>query len=258
MLLLAGIALPSLLMSSAALANHTWGNYHWGRSANPLVLQLGDNVTSKWDTHLLQARDDWNVSDVLNTTVVAGKTNPKNCKPVTGRAEVCNSKYGKNGWLGIAQIWINGDHITQGVVKLNDTYFNTNKYNTAAWRDLVTCQEVGHIFGMGHQDENFSNPNLNTCMDYTNLPESNRHPNQHDYDLLATIYSHLDSINTSLQSVVNGAGVTRPVDVDWNNPSEWGQNVEGHVFERNLGQGRKVITDVFWIEGHKGGLAHTH
>ena len=59
----------------------------------------------------------------------------------------------------------------------------------------MICQEIAHDFGLDHQDENFSNPNLGTCMDYTSDPEgppSNEHPNQHDYDQLESIYSHLD------------------------------------------------------------------
>jgi hypothetical protein len=39
------------------------------------------------------------------------------------------------------------------------------------------CQEVGHTFGLDHQDENFNNTNLGTCMDYTNDPSTNQHPN---------------------------------------------------------------------------------
>ena len=27
-------------------------------------------------------------------------------------------------------------------------------------------QEIGHTFGLDHQDENFSNANLGSCMDY--------------------------------------------------------------------------------------------
>ena len=88
---------------------------------------------------------------------MAGTANPKTCKATAGRIEVCNSTYGKNGWLGIAQIWLSGGHISQGTVKLNDTYFKTAQYNTTAWRNLVSCQEVGHTFGLDHQDENFSN-----------------------------------------------------------------------------------------------------
>ncbi|MEP7130556.1 MAG: hypothetical protein ABI770_05450 [Sphingomicrobium sp.] len=92
-------------------------------------------------------------------------------------------------------------------MKLNDTYFNSAQYNTPAWRNLVSCQEVGHTYGLDHQDETFDNYNLGTCMDYTNAPSggvvggfnygpSNVAPNAHDYSELSTIYSHLDSTTT--------------------------------------------------------------
>jgi hypothetical protein len=241
--------------AGTADANHAWGPYHWARSANPFTLALGDNVTGQWDAYLAQTSSDWSQSSVLDTTVVTGGTNgtkgrntPKNCTPTTGRGEVCNAKYGANGWLGIASIWASGDHITAGTVKLNDTYFSTATYNTPAWRNLVMCQEVGHIFGLGHQDEDFSNPNLDTCMDYTSNPESNQHPNAHDYDMLEAIYAHLDGSSSLGQSVasVNLADST--------NPDEWGKEVHrsvdgrASVFEKDLGQGNKVLRHVFWVE----------
>jgi hypothetical protein len=179
-----------------ASANHTWGSYHWARTGNPFTIQLDDNVGTAWDASLTLASSDWSASSVLDTRVATGAANPKTCKPLAGRVQVCNAKYGNNGWLGIAQIWASGDHITQGTVKLNDTYFSQARYNSAAWRNLVTCQEVGHTFGLGHQDESFDNANLNTCMDYTNDPTSNQHPNAHDYELLDSIYAHLDATTT--------------------------------------------------------------
>ncbi|PIQ76549.1 hypothetical protein COU78_02470 [Candidatus Peregrinibacteria bacterium CG10_big_fil_rev_8_21_14_0_10_49_24] len=252
------VFVTATFVTADAYATHSWANYHWGRTTNPLPLELGDNVAANWDANLTLAASDWNISDMLDTAVVAGKSNPRTCKPTSGRAEICNAKYGNTGWLGIAQIWISGDHITQGVVKLNDTYFNTTKYNTNAWRNLVTCQEIGHIFGLGHQDENFSNPPLGTCMDYTDPdPTPNQHPNQHDYDMLAEIYTHLDSVNSYILSDgTDGGGKGggkggkgKPLDIDWNNPSEWGRRVSEHIYERDLGNGNKVMTDVFWVEG---------
>src|SRR5215218_8049977 len=202
-------ALAALLalvaFAPGAKANHSWNGYHWVRTANPFTLQLGDNVSSQWDPILGTTSSDWSKSTVLDTRIVAGQAKSKNCRPTSGRVEVCNGAYGNNGWLGIAQIWVSGKHITQGTTKVNDTYFNTTKYNTAAWRNLVMCQEVGHTFGLDHQDENFNNTNLGTCMDYTNDPSgtlgtngtlSNEHPNPHDYDQLVTIYSHLDNTTT--------------------------------------------------------------
>ncbi|MBI2357011.1 hypothetical protein HYV12_03120 [Candidatus Dojkabacteria bacterium] len=239
-------------------ANHSWGGYHWERSVNPLVLGLGDNVSTNWDTYLLTASSDWSASSVLDTTVVAGQTSPKTCKVADGRVEVCNSKYGRNGWLGIASIWINGLHITKGTVKLNDTYFNTARYNTPSWKRFVMCQEVGHIFGLDHQDENFDNTNLGSCMDYTSNPSgtagtngslNNEHPNQHDYDQLVSIYSHLDSLSSISQTSRGGNGF---VDFDSSNASEWGKAIrvssDNHssLYERDLGEGRKVLTFVIW------------
>ena len=172
---------------SIAYAEHAWGTYHWGRTANPFTLQLGDNVSSTWDAYLRTTASDWSASSVLDTVVKSGKTKPNTCRATNGRVEVCSAKYGFNGWLGVAQIWISGSHIVKGTTKVNDTYFNTATYNTAAWRNMVMCQEVGHTLGLNHQDENFSNTNLDTCMDYTSDPTSNQHPNQHDYDMLDTI-----------------------------------------------------------------------
>lgn len=232
---------------SSVHANHSWGGYHWARQSNPFTVKLGDNVTSVWDPILATASADWSISNVMDTVIVSGQAKG-NCRPTLGRVEVCNKAYGNNGWLGIAQIWITGgDHITQGTTKLNDTYFNTPTYNSVAWRNLVTCQEVGHTFGLDHQDEDFNNANLNTCMDYTSNPESNQHPNTHDYEELGIIYAHPDSF-TTIGSLTNRANLFEGSD----NRSEWGKLVRenGRVatFERDFGFGNKVVTHVIWAE----------
>jgi len=173
--------------------------------------------------------------------------------------EVCNSTYGNTGWLGVAQVWVTtGLHITQGTVKLNDTYFNTPRYNTTPWRNLVSCQEVGHTLGLDHQDTNFNNANLGTCMDYTsdptgsdpNYPQNccldNEHPNLHDYEELQLIYLHLDSTTTI------GQLTTKLQDLIHSAPPEWGrlirQSRDGHtsVYEYDFGDGHKVFTFVIW------------
>lgn len=241
-------ALTSLSVAGPADASHTWDGYHWARTSNPFTLQLGDNVDSRWDASLATASVDWTNSTVLDTVIVAGSTRPRSCKATAGRVEVCNASYGSTGWLGIASINITGGtHITQGIVKLNDTYFDTAKYNTPAWRNMVTCQEIGHTFGLGHQDEAFDNANLGSCMDYTNDPSTNQHPNQHDYDLLVSIYSHTDSTST-----VGSGAATAPGKSAGNTPQSWGELVDGSrahgesTYVRNLGNGNKVVTFVIW------------
>ena len=235
-----------LAMALPAGATHSWGGYHWARTANPFTLKLGDNVSAAWDGSLVTTSSDWSVSSVLDTKIVSGSTNPRPCKATSGRVEVCNAAYGGNGWLGVAQIWISGLHITQGTVKVNDTYFATTTYDTPAWRNLVMCQEVGHTLGLDHQDENFNNANLGTCMDYTNDPSTNQHPNAHDYEELGIIYAHLDSTTTLNAAPAGARG-------GFDTPGEWGRLVSGSedphsvaVYKRELGGGQRVVTFVIW------------
>ncbi|MFN2472116.1 MAG: hypothetical protein ABR583_14235 [Gaiellaceae bacterium] len=235
-LAVAAVALATAILAPAALATHSWGSYHWAGTANPFTLKLGDNVSSAWDSYLATTSSDWSQSTVLDTTVVAGQTTSRKCRPTSGRIEVCNATYGSNGWLGIASIWATGSHITQATTKVNDTYFNTAQYNTPAWRNMVMCQEVGHDFGLDHQDEAFNNPNLGTCMDYTNDPSTNQHPNQHDYDMLASIYAHTDSTST-VGAAVTGAA---PESV------ERTDRITDSTIVVRYADGSSRITHVFW------------
>jgi hypothetical protein len=249
--IVATVILSISAFASIAYANHSWGGYHWARTANPLTLKLGDNLTASWDSYLFLASSDWSASSVLDTTVVVGTSNPKRCSATLGRVEVCNSKYGNNGWLGIASIWTNGEHIVQATTKLNDTYFVKPTYNKPEWKAFVMCQEIGHTFGLDHQDEDFNNANMNTCMDYTSNPSSNQHPNQHDYDMLEAIYAHLDSTNTSSQTNLS-QGASDVVDHD--DPKSWGRNIKNStdgrpsLYVRDLGNSKKVFTHVIWAD----------
>ncbi len=114
------------------------------------------------------------------------------------------------------------------------------------------CQEVGHTFGLDHQDENFNNANLGTCMDYTNDPSSNQHPNQHDYAQLETIYSHLDSTTSvgALPAEVAHADVSTPD--KWGKPIKTTHDGRGVLYEREFNQGYKIFTFVYWAQprGH--------
>lgn len=244
-------------VAGTASADHSWGGYHWARTANPFALELGDNVSPAWDSYLGTTASDWSVSTVLDTVIKSGKTKPRTCRATNGRVEVCSERYGGTGWLGVAQVWISGTHITKGTVKVNDTYFNTSTYNTPAWRNLVLCQEVGHTLGLDHQDETFNNANLGTCMDYTNSPSTNQYPNLHDYEELETIYAHLDSINTVIASasattLARGNSANAGQDVNLDDPSTWGrairQDAQGKdsLYVRDVGNGEKVFTFVTW------------
>ena len=106
---------------------------------------------------------------------------------------------------------------------------------------------------LNHQDENFSNPNLGSCMDYTNSPAGNEKPNAHDYEELEIIYSHLDSTTTIGSALPNSAPEAMG-QIDFDTPAQWGRlaasssNGRAQAYELDFGRGNKVITHVFWAD----------
>ncbi len=241
------IAALSLLVTGfapPASASHAWANYHWARQSNPFTLKLGNNVSPAWTGYLSTASGQWSQSSVLDTAVITGGTTAKRCRATTGRVEVCSAAYGRNGWLGLASISITGGtHITSGTVKVNDTYFAMAQYNTPDERAHVMCQEIGHTFGLGHTSEDGSIQN--TCMDYSTSPTSTQ-PNQHDYDQLATIYTHLDSTTTVSSASTAGSRQSGNAQASWGREVHRSANGRHSTFVRHFADGSTVVTEVTW------------
>jgi hypothetical protein len=266
-------AVSAIALAVPASANHSWNNYHWATTNGTLDVKVNAAITSAWTGYVDEAIVDWEKSDDLelgNRNNLA--VSRKRCSPVPREILVCNDAYGQRGWLGIASIWLDGNgHISQGTTKLNDTYFAAGRYNTPAWRRMVTCQEIGHDFGLAHQNEIFTNTNVGSCMDYTNDPSgtagtngtlSNEHPNSHDYAQLASIYGHSnDGYNSANASASTNFGIREvgkappappPTTPAGDSPAEWGRAIHNDglgrpdVFVKELGNGHKVITHVFW------------
>lgn len=125
------------------------------------------------------------------------------------------------------------------------------------------CQEIGHTFGLTHQDVKFNNANLDSCMDYTSNPDSNQHPNAHDYEQLESIYAHLDDVPVDDggggackgRSKKCNAGFSGPPafdELDLDGPGQWGRLIGASasgrtsVYELDFGNGYKIITHVIW------------
>jgi len=264
MLLRAALLSGAVVALNPAFANHSWGGYHWAGDGSELPLTVNKAITSQWTSVVNTAISDWNSSNELDLSGV-DKTgvNAKKCSPISGQILVCNAAYGQRGWLGIASIWLTSGHISQATTKLNDSYHNYPPYNLPEWRALVACQEIGHDFGLDHQDETFDNANLGTCMDYTNSPlgpPANTHPNSHDYQELNAIYNHDDGFTTAKASTnfgIRQVGVAPPREDAGvgDSPAEWGRaihkdaNGRPDVFVKDLGAGKKVLTHVFWAIG---------
>ena len=184
---------------TTAFATHAWSTYHWARTTSSFTLHLLDSTVSNsnapWPSELATAASQWSQSTKMDLRVAAydnSSTGRRKCSAVSGKVRVCNASYGQNGWLGLASINLDSNgHISQGTAKMNDSY-------TSSWVDPneskhVMCQEIGHTFGLDHQSTDGSSQG--TCMDYSNSPSSTA-PNQHDYDELVIIYTHLDSYNS--------------------------------------------------------------
>ena len=254
------VGLACSALSSVAFANHSWGGYHWSRTTPQFTLKLGNNLTAAdWKSHLAQSSSDWNSGNSAVLTAIVGGTSNKRCSMVAGTTQVCNGTYGNNGWLGLASINITGGtHITQGSAKMNDTYFSSATYNNPNEKLHVMCQEVAHTFGLDHQSTDGSSQN--SCMDYFSNTGAiatstlSTKPNQHDFDELNFIYSHLDSSTTvaaiAAASAAHGAA---KADVDvTDDPNSWGQLVSqaphgrSSTYERYNNDGSKTVTHVFW------------
>lgn len=229
-------------------ADHSWGNYHWARTSNPFTIKVIDSMSSSWDDNLNTAISDWNASTVMNVVRETGDDSSnvrKRCRPVSGKVRSCNANYGNNGWLGLAQIWITGgSHIYQGIAKMNDTYLASSGY-TETNRQHVICQEIGHDWGLDHQDE--SGADLNTCMDYDDAL-GNAHPNSHDYQQLQTIYSHLDSSTTIASLPAGFANADVHAQENWGTKVRESANGRSAIFLRDFGDGNLIFTFVFWAE----------
>ncbi|MDQ3982634.1 MAG: hypothetical protein M3271_08150, partial [Actinomycetota bacterium] len=176
---------------STAGASHSWESFHWSRSANPMSLEVVDSVVGEWDSYLSPSVADWNGSSVIELTTVQGPDSLVDrtaCLPISGKVRVCNAKYADPTWLGLATVWLDGDHIVQATAQVNDTWFDIEPYNDPFAKRHVLCQEIGHDFGLDHT---YTEP---TCMDDRNglFDPAFVSPGPHDYEQLDAIYAHLD------------------------------------------------------------------
>ena len=99
-----------------------------------------------------------------------------------------NGYYGTTGWAGLATLTsTSGCSVYEGKSELNQTYLDGTSRD---YKKYVSCQEVGHLFGLDHNRSDSS-----TCMN--DVSQSSSVPNGHDVDLLAAIYGNIPATCTS-------------------------------------------------------------
>lgn len=189
-------------------ATHSYSG-HWRRTSSAVrnipVLRM---LSSIWLTRYSIAMADWRNSAMTKIKPYTYGTYapPYRCPFYTGYIAVCNGNYGGTGWGGLAFLARDGyGHAYGGWALQNDYYTGYGSSATAvAWRQHIICQEIGHLFGLGHVNEITTNRNVGSCMDYTNDPDggaggypgdpNNMHPYSHDYAFINQRHNHIGSL----------------------------------------------------------------
>ena len=260
-------AIIAAALGAVVVADHSWGNYHWARTGSSFDLIVVNSTTDDWDGYVEIAAGDWSQARSLNMVQdlngSTGDRDRRQCRAPGGAIRICNLAYGNTGWLGIAGISIDANgHISAGYTKLNDSYFSSAYYNTHDWKQSVVCQELGHNVGLDHQDEDFGNTTLESCMDYQDPPWPA--PNSHDYGQLETIYTHLDSYNSYAAgeggedggtcNAPPGKGCNKAGVGQDNFGKGWGISLgrrgQKEKFLRIDPDGTRHLTFVTWVHGH--------
>lgn len=206
------------LAAAPAQAKHSWGNWHWERSANPVTLPVLNSTTDvrtpvggqNWPALLARSASDWSSSAVLDLAVrpqsAADLAAQQACPFMPDTIRVCNVFNPNVTWLGLATVLPDVSsgqgHLLAATAQVNDAWFSTPLYSELNAQHVM-CQEIGHTFGLDHQDE--SGADLNTCMDYADALD-NPSPNAHDYQQLSTIYQHLDGAGSGGGNPKGGKG----------------------------------------------------
>lgn len=164
-----------------------------------LMLQIVDNLSygSNWDDYFKTYVQEWDNGTDAVTLNIRTSTYDPDCRGVLRAMKVCNGNYGPTEWNGVNLIMVKDGYIISSIAKMNDYYLQgTNE----AQRKFTMCHELGHGLGLGHSDENFQNVDLGNCMDYTNTPENNLHPDEYNFQILEELYGSASGNGTVAES----------------------------------------------------------
>lgn len=206
----------ALVGGGMAEAKHTWAKHRWATKDGVVDVYADvSDVEGDWTAATAEVLEDWDRSEQIELDRdPAGKQ---------GVLTVSSGTYGPTGWLGVAMIKFDpNQRIAAGRVELNEWYWTIGLVDGQPGRHQVYCQEVGHIFGLGHQSDD-------SCMnDELSLLGGWRHPNDHDYEQLATIYSVPDGYDSGTSPSTSSSYSARSCDQQCARSHHW---VVVHVFE---------------------------
>ncbi len=191
-LIVSALAIIALAIGvTVASADHAWSNYHFpSYNLSPTVV----DKTSSSLYGVTAGVEEW---AGLGTLIQPEMANGN-------KGDITVTESFSPFWLGLARIFIDGDHITKGEVKLNTRLLNSYGLDAA---DHVLCQEIGHVLGLDHNrgGAQGGSPD-NSCMnDQANLGDYPA-PNSHDTDQLNIIYGDHVDVNPDGEADTGGGG----------------------------------------------------
>jgi hypothetical protein len=106
---------------------------------------------------------------------------------------------------------------------------------------------------LAHSDEIFTNPSLGNCMDYTDHPEENLHPDESNYRRLVSVYGEVGRRRRGLFSEQSNVGRNRRVLTE-----DLRQEYEEAVAEIEDLSVRRALSEMGISEGTAWELTHHH
>jgi hypothetical protein len=184
----------------------------WPADGTGLEVKIINTLDDSWSDTFDAVVEDWEYGNPDAVTISVQKANTESdCQPTEGFIKVCSGNYGDTHWRGITQLQLDGSsNISSATIKLNEAYLTSMSKKV---RQYTLCHEIGkflevdgpmqsivkglifelsinsgHSLGLAHLDEDFSNFDLGSCMEYTNDVSANRRPNLRNYEILLRIY----------------------------------------------------------------------
>jgi hypothetical protein len=156
-----------------------WASHRWGcwRYADYYINWYNGGTGDYYNIYNEEAKTDADAWSPYTDIFL----NPVSSSGTSDHVNAYNGYYGGTGWLGIAEIRrYSGCIVLEGRCRLNQSYLENGSYSRTN-KKHVACQEVGHLFGLGHNESSST-----TCMNdlILNAPQ----PNTHDRDLINSIY----------------------------------------------------------------------
>lgn len=165
-------------LTSSVFASHLWccsGSTAW-KYADYYIYWYNGGTGDYYNIYNEEAKTDSNAWSPYTDIYLAPSSSGS-----TDHINAYNGYYGGTGWLGIAEIrGYSGCTIRNGRARLNQSYLDNGSYSRTN-KKHVACQEVAHLFGLGH-----NRGSTTTCMNDTILYAP--YPNTHDRDLINSRY----------------------------------------------------------------------